>query len=146
MNIASSVFSRRSEQHGERDRMKVIVIDLDGTLTVDAPGEPYETRQPRRDVIEKLRSVKEKGYRVVVQTARNMNSFSGNIGLINVRTLPGVLEWLARHNVPFDEVIVGKPWCGAEGFYVDDKAVRPDEFVAHDLSELQRIVGNSSQT
>lgn len=125
--------------------MKVIVIDLDGTLTVDDPALGYADRQPRRDVIEKLALYREQGYRIVVQTARNMNSFSGNLGLINVHTLPVILEWLGRHDVPFDEVVLGKPWCGIDGFYVDDKAVRPDEFVALDDAALRRLVGARTQ-
>jgi capsule biosynthesis phosphatase len=121
--------------------MKVIVIDLDGTLTIDDSTLSYSDRQPRREVIEKLALYKDLGYKVVIHTARNMNSFSGNIGLINIHTLPLVLDWLNRHDVPFDEVVVGKPWCGVDGFYVDDKAVRPDEFVALDPTALRRLVG-----
>jgi capsule biosynthesis phosphatase len=125
--------------------MKVIVIDLDGTLTIDNPELGYADRQPRRDVIEKLTFYREQGYRIVVQTARNMNSLAGNIGLINVHTLPTILDWLNGHGVPFDEVVLGKPWCGVDGFYVDDKAVRPDEFVALDPAALRRLVGAPSQ-
>jgi capsule biosynthesis phosphatase len=125
--------------------MKVIVIDLDGTLTIDNPELGYADRQPRRDVIERLAFYREQGYRIVVQTARNMNSLAGNIGLINVHTLPTILDWLNRHGVPFDEVVLGKPWCGVDGFYVDDKAVRPDEFVALDPAALRRLVGAPSQ-
>ena len=125
--------------------MKAIVIDLDGTLTVDDPSLSYADRQPRREVIEKLASYREQGYRIVVQTARNMNSYSGNLGLINVHTLPVILEWLGRHGVPFDEVVLGKPWCGVDGFYVDDKAVRPDEFVALEPAALRRLVGAQPQ-
>lgn len=125
--------------------MKVIVIDLDGTLTIDNPELGYADRQPRRDVIERLAFYREQGYRIVVQTARNMNSLAGNIGLINVHTLPTILDWLNGHGVPFDEVVLGKPWCGVDGFYVDDKAVRPDEFVALDPAALRRLVGAPSQ-
>src|SRR5690606_29179535 len=57
-----------------------------------------------------------------------MNTYGGNVGLINANTLPIILDWLARHEVPFDEVVVGKPWCGEGGFYVDDRALRPSEF------------------
>lgn len=120
--------------------MKVIVIDLDGTLTHDEPSVSYSNRRPREDVIAKLRLFRSEGYRVIINTARNMRTHKGNIGLINVHTLPGILEWLAANDVPFDEVIVGKPWCGVEGFYVDDRAIRPDEFVELDLPAIQRLI------
>lgn len=51
-----------------------------------------------------------------------------------------ILDWLAAHDVPYDEVHVGKPWCGTEGFYVDDKAVRPSEFVALSYDQLRALI------
>jgi capsule biosynthesis phosphatase len=35
---------------------------------------------------------------------------------------------------------VGKPWCGEEGFIVDDKAIRPDEFVNHDYEYIKKLI------
>jgi len=35
---------------------------------------------------------------------------------------------------------VGKPWCGEDGFYVDDKAVRPSEFLALDYAGLRALL------
>lgn len=72
-------------------------------------------------------------------TARNMRTYEGNIGKINIHTLPIIIDWLNKHNVPFDEIIVGKPWCGNEGFYVDDRAVRPDEFSRMSMDELNTL-------
>ncbi|GJE28578.1 HAD hydrolase family protein [Methylobacterium organophilum] len=125
--------------------MKTIVMDLDGTLTIDEPGAPYDQRKPRLDVVEKLREMKDLGFKIVISTARNMNTFQGNIGVINVKTLPVILGWLDKHAIPYDEVLVGKPWCGTEGFYVDDKAIRPEEFTSLDLAGIQALVGIKSQ-
>ena len=125
--------------------MKVIVIDLDGTLTHDEPELDYADRRPRLDVIQRLREYRAEGFRITVHTARNMRTYEGDIGLINVHTLPKVLAWLDRHEVPYDEVLVGKPWCGHHGFYVDDKSVRPDEFVRMSHAEVLALVGSRSQ-
>ena len=57
----------------------------------------------------------EKGTYIVLFTARNMRTFKGAIGLINKYTAPVVLEWLNKYNIPYDEIIFGKPW-GNEGF------------------------------
>jgi len=73
-------------------------------------------------------------------TSRNMRTYEGNIGKINKHTLPTILEWLEKYNVPFDEVVVGKPWCGHEGFYVDDKSIRPSEFNALSYEEIQDLL------
>lgn len=109
--------------------MKRLVLDLDGTLTYDEPSVAYQDKRPRLDMIGRVREYKKIGFTVVISTARNMNSFQNSVGLINANTLPIVIEWLKRHDVPFDEIYVGKPWCGHDGFYVDDKAIRPSEFI-----------------
>lgn len=120
--------------------MKRLIMDLDGTLTHDEPGVPYPDKRPRLDVIAKLHEYQRDGYEIVISTARNMRTYSGSIGKINVHTLPLILEWLKRHDVPHDEVIVAKPWCGLEGFYVDDRAVRPDEFTRMTSLEIARLI------
>ncbi|EPE61871.1 hypothetical protein [Sphingomonas paucimobilis] len=109
--------------------MNRIIIDLDGTITIDDPNVSYADRLPRHDVIARLTEYRDRGFVICIMTARNMRTHGGNVGLINAHTLPVIQEWLVRHGVPFDEIIVGKPWCGKDGFYVDDRCLRPDEFV-----------------
>lgn len=120
--------------------MNKIIMDLDGTLTVGTPGTAYLEQPPRKDVVEGLRQYKAKGYEIVIFTARNMRTYDGCVGKINIHTLPIILDWLNMHEVPFDEVIVGKPWCGHEGFYVDDRAIRPDEFVNLNDEEIKAVI------
>ncbi|MFQ1933224.1 hypothetical protein ACK350_07105 [Aeromonas veronii] len=115
--------------------MKKIVIDLDGTITIDSAG-PYAGKKPNMGVVNKLVEYKSLGYTIVIHTARNMRTFSGEVGKINVHTLPTIISWLNDHGIPFDEIIVGKPWCGTDGFYVDDKAIRPSEFASNSLDEI----------
>ncbi|WP_421867962.1 HAD hydrolase family protein [Motiliproteus sp.] len=124
--------------------MKKLVIDLDGTLTIDKPG-PYESKEPNLAVIEKLRHYKEQGFEICIATARNMRTYQGDIGKINVHTLPTILEWLDRHRVPYDEVQVGKPWCGFEGFYVDNKAIRPSEFASLEPVQIDKLLADEAQ-
>jgi capsule biosynthesis phosphatase len=51
-----------------------------------------------------------------------------------------LLDWLEEHEIPYDEIHYGKPWCGHEGFYVDDKAIRPSEFLSMDHEEIREVV------
>jgi capsule biosynthesis phosphatase len=108
--------------------MNRIVIDLDGTIARDDPGRAYPDREPDYAVIERLAEYRELGFQICVMTSRNMRTYEGNVGAINVHTLPGIIAWLDKAGVPYDEIVVGKPWCGNDGFYVDDRALRPDEF------------------
>lgn len=115
-------------------------MDLDDTLTVTDASKSYSEKEPNREVIKRLREYKEMGFNIIIQTARNVRTYQGNIGKINANTLPVIVDWLRKHDVPFDEIYVGKPWCGNEGFYVDDKAIRPDEFLKYSFEEIREIL------
>ena len=121
--------------------MKKIIIDLDNTLTIHEPEKnSYENMKPNIKVIEKLAQYSEKGYGITIFTARGMKTYQENLKAITMERLPIILKWLDVHKVPYDEVRIGKPFCGEQGFYVDDKAVRPSEFISLSESELQALV------
>ena len=120
--------------------MKRLVFDLDGTLTHDDASVGYAERRPSLAVVEKLRAYRAEGFEIVICSARNMQTYAGQLGKINANTLPVILDWLARHEIPYDELHVGKPWCGTEGFYVDDKAIRPSEFLALSREEIRALL------
>ena len=122
--------------------MKRIIIDLDHTLCY-ADGD-YPNARPNQAVIDKLLEYRALGFEIVVHTSRNMRTYEGNVGKINVHTLPIILDWLHRNNVEFDEVVVGKPWCGHEGFYVDDRALRPYEFARMTPEEVARLIATGN--
>lgn len=124
--------------------MKKLIVDLDGTLT-QANTSDYKNVLPRTDVIEQLKNYKEQGFEIVIATARNMRTYEGNVGKINIHTLPIITEWLDKHDIPYDEIIVGKPWCGHEGFYIDDRAVRPSEFAEFSFEEINQLFEKEKQ-
>ena len=124
--------------------MKRLVFDLDGTLTHDDASVSYAERRPNLAMVEKLRTYRDQGFEIVICSARNMRTYAGDLGKINAHTLPVILDWLIRHAIPYDEVHVGKPWCGTEGFYVDDKAVRPSEFLAMSHDEIHALLAKEA--
>ncbi len=119
---------------------KVLVVDVDGTLCpIKAPGESYRDLQPEPLLLARLQAMAAEGWRIVIQSARGMRSHDGNPGEINARVLPVLIDWLQRHEVPFHEVHVAKPWPGDNGFYIDDRSVRPREFIENSLEDLDRL-------
>ena len=120
--------------------MKRIIMDLDDTISVTKDGN-YAAAEPDRAVIEKMRTYKKLGFVIVINSSRNMRTYDGNVGLINANSLPKIIDWLIKHDVPYDEVYIGKPWCGFEGFYVDDKSIRPDEFKNLDYDQIKVLLG-----
>lgn len=122
------------------NKQLTFIIDVDGTLCpIKQDKQQYEDLIPYTQVVDKIREYKEQGAKIVLFTSRNMNSYGGNLGLINARTAPTMLAWLKKWNIPFDEIIFGKPWPGHEGFYVDDRTIRPDEFLTKTPAELKQI-------
>lgn len=121
----------------------VLVLDVDGTVChLLRPGEDYKDAQPIDEMVERIREFKRAGWRIVFFTARRMRSLGGNLGSITALVVPELVDWLNTHAIPFDEIHVGKPWPGQNGFYVDDRAVRPEEFVRLSLEELSQLTGS----
>ena len=122
----------------QKVRVKKIVIDLDNTISM-TKNRDYANAEPIMEVVEKIREYKQMGFDIVIYSSRNMKTYQGNIGKITANTLPIIIDWLKRHNIPFDEIYIGKPWCGEDGFYVDDRAIRPSEFTQLSYEEIQKI-------
>lgn len=121
--------------------MKRLIFDLDNTISF-ATDSNYIDSKPDLAIIDRMRTYKDKGFEIIISTSRNMRTYKESIGKINVHTLPIIIEWLDKHNVPYDEIIVGKPWCGTDGFYIDDRAIRPSEFLRYDYKEIINLIDN----
>ena len=124
--------------------MKRLVLDIDDTLSRTVKAD-YANAQVIQKTRQRMIEYKEMGFEIVLFTARNMRTFEGNTGKITAHTVPVLIDWLTRYDIPYDEIHVGKPWCGHDGFYVDDKAIRPDEFHALAYEDIQRLLETSKQ-
>lgn len=120
------------------------IFDIDGTICpIKKKDEQYGDLIPYPEMVEKIRDYKAQGAKIILFTSRNMNSYQGNIGMINANTAKIVLAWLEKWEIPYDEIIYGKPWPGHRGFYVDDRTVRPDEFLKLSVGELDELCKKS---
>lgn len=118
-----------------------LVMDIDGTICpIKKPDEDYADIVPYAEVVARLRQLRsDHGAYIILHTSRQMRTFAGNVGKINAHTAPVLIAWLKKWDIPFDEIIFGKPWAGVHGVYVDDRAVRPDEFMKYSPEELEGI-------
>lgn len=122
------------------------VFDIDGTICpIKKKTEEYIDLVPYKKIVDKIREYKAGGAKITLYTSRNMNSYNGNIGMINANTAKVLLEWLDKWNIPYDEIIYGKPWPGHRGFYVDDRSIRPDEFLKYSEEQLNEICKRSRE-
>jgi len=111
--------------------MQTLVIDIDHTICTpnDAAKDTFEKygkATPIPEMIESIRRAKEKGFRIVLLTARRMETHKGDINKVIEDVGELTVNWLNDHGVPYDELMFGKP---SAVYYVDDKALRPDEFI-----------------
>lgn len=123
------------------------IFDIDGTICpIKDQHERYEDLVPYPEMCEKIREYKRAGAVIILFTSRNMNSYHGDMEMIRTRTIPILTKWLEKWDIPYDELIYGKPWPGHYGFYVDDRTVRPSEFLTKTPEELSRICASGRCT
>lgn len=116
------------------------VFDIDGTICpIKKKEEKYEDLIPFTDIVNKIREYHDAGAKIILYTSRNMNTYNGNIGLINANTSKVLFAWLDKWNIPYDEIVFGKVWPGHNGFYVDDRTIKPNEFLNNTPEELNEI-------
>lgn len=128
----------------EEKHQLTFVFDIDGTLCpLKTKEQKYEDLVPYPEMVDKIREYKKDGAKIVFFTSRNMNTYDSNIGKINVNTGRIIFAWLDKWQIPYDEVVFGKVWAGFNGFYVDDRTVRPDEFLKYNTEELAEICTRS---
>ena len=108
------------------DPTKTIVVDIDDTI-LTTKNRDYENSQPKMEVIVGLRELKKAGWRIVLHTARGQGRSNGNIDLVREDVAREVETFCSKFDVPYDELILGKVWAAV---YLDDKAMRPEEFAA----------------
>jgi capsule biosynthesis phosphatase len=120
---------------------KALVVDIDGTLCdIKGKGESYADVAPEPRMVARMREMHAQGWRIILSSARGMRSNDGNMGQINKVVTPVLLEWLACHDIPYDELHMAKPWPGSDGVYIDDRAVRPREFLENDQSGIDALI------
>jgi capsule biosynthesis phosphatase len=109
---------------------KRICVDLDGTLCyeTDNPPSGYANAKPIKDNVEYVRLLKRNGYKITIHTSRHVEDKEITI------------KWLKSHNVPFDNIVLGKPLAD---YYVDDRNLKPEHLPVlnpkHFLSTWQKV-------
>jgi capsule biosynthesis phosphatase len=115
------------------DPKKTAVFDVDDTILV-TENRDYANSQPKVEVIEGIRALKEAGWFIYLYTARGMGRSGGDIGSVAEEVFEEIETFCRTFEVPYDAIQVGKPWGW---LYVDDKAMRPDEFAQSYKSLLE---------
>lgn len=119
--------------------VKTLIVDVDDTISTHT-NRDYENARPHLDIITKLNRLYDEGWTIIYHTARGQVSCAGDIALIEETKRPVLEAWLKKHNVKYHQLMFGKP-IGA--YYIDDKAITPDEFMK---KEFRKLEGGSGAT
>lgn len=118
----------------ERDYSKTIVVDFDDTLCQHINGntaaENIPMGLPNVALIFELNRLYNLGYYILVLTARGWCSCDSREEA-QENYEPVIREYLDKYGLKYNEISFDKP-LGL--YYIDDKALRPDE--THVLKEL----------
>ena len=114
------------------------VFDLDDTISVHK-NRDYKNAEPINAVIDKMRSMKKDGWEIVIYSARGQISCNGDLEKIEKNNRDIVEEWLRKHDVPYDELLFGKP---IGDIYIDDKGMSLGEFLE---SPFEKLHGGSGK-
>lgn len=112
---------------------KIYCFDVDDTI-LHTTNRDYENSVPKKDMIDKINQLYDFGFGIVLFTARGQLSKNGNLDIIEEKNRPVLENWLEKHAVKYDKLLFCKPLACC---YVDDKAIRPDEFLNLDIRELE---------
>lgn len=107
-------------------RKLTFVFDLDNTI-VSYPNKykDYSNVSPNKNMISLMRSLKDQGHTIIIHTARKMVSCNGDVDRIEAEVKDTTIETLRNLDVPYDELIFGKPYGDV---YIDDKAVNTFDY------------------
>jgi len=98
-----------------------IVFDLDGVICeLKKPSESYSEVNPKKGVIEKMKSLRDDGHYLIIHTGRHMKTCGGDITSVIEKIGKITEDWLKKWDVPYDELVFGKPYAD---LYIDDLGI-----------------------
>jgi len=113
--------------------MKRLIVDIDDTISFTIDRD-WKNAKPNIPLINKLNELYDNGIEIIYQTARGCLSFNGDRKAAEKYYRPIIEEWFKKHNVKYTELSFQKRLAD---FYIDDKAIRPDEFLELNVEKLQ---------
>jgi len=100
-----------------------VCFDLDNTLVTYPviPGD-YSSVKPITNMINLAKQMHTEGHTIIIYTARRMLTHKNNIGSVIKDIGMQTFKTLEEFNIPYDELIFGKPIAD---IYIDDRSVNP---------------------
>ena len=114
-------------------------VDCDGVIADKTHGGDYSKSNPLKYGIEQVNKLYDKGYTIILYTARYGDREQGNMHLQYERGYREWTDWLATHGVKYHHAFMGKP---AAALYIDDKAARVEDDNEDGWGQVWREINN----
>lgn len=119
--------------------LKIVAVDIDGTLCRLERHKPYADREPIRENIDLVNSLYDDGCYIKIYTARHNKTCGRNLDIQVQRMGDLTISWLQKHGVKYHEVLFTKEYFD---ILIDDLVVRPGEVrTKQDVYEAIKTLG-----
>lgn len=120
------------------DDSVVLVFDIDSTICYGPKvNGSHAFKKPNHKIIDEINKCHDAGYTIIIETARGMGSNHNDEGKALKASAEDTLRWLRENNVHYDSIKFSKSF-GA--MYVDDKSIRPYEFLKYGVDGCKKII------
>ena len=103
--------------------MKTICFDLDGVICTNTWGD-YKNAKPIFPAINKVNSLYNNGFKIIIFTARYMGRNNEDINKANIEGYEFTKNQLTEWGLKFHKLLLGKP---SYDLFVDDKSINFDD-------------------
>jgi len=118
------------------ERKLRVCIDLDGTIcSLRKEGEGYSDVKVIKGAKEMIDALKNKGYTIIISTARNMETQGHNVGKVMKNIGKITFDWLAQNDIYYDEIFFGKPNADIT---IDDRSIRFEGWDKLSVEEIEK--------
>ncbi len=101
-------------------KKKIICFDIDNVICRTNSKNNYLKSKPIKRNIQLINEIHNKGYRIILYTARYMGRCNGNLKQVKKKIKPLTLRQLKKWEVSYDKIYFGKP---SFDLFIDDKSL-----------------------
>jgi len=112
----------------DNTKYHTFVVDVDDTISV-TENRDFNNSKPISSVISKINSLHERGWKIILYTARGGKSCS-SVEEADEKYRDITEKWLQKNGAQYDRLLFGKPNAD---YYLDDKAITIAEFLSTDV-------------